>query len=70
MKWIIISIIKFYQKFLSSFTPDCIYNPSCSEYCILAVKKYGFLKGMIKTKKRINKCDMEHIHLYGSDDFP
>jgi putative membrane protein insertion efficiency factor len=63
-------MVRFYQKFLSKYTPRCIYVPSCSEYCILAVKKYGVRKGLKKAWERINRCDMAHIHNYGMEDYP
>ncbi len=70
MKYLLILVIKFYQKCLSRFTPDCIYEPSCSQYCILAIEKYGVRKGLEKFKVRISRCDMEHIHNYGMIDYP
>lgn len=70
MKWILIKVIRFYQRFLSRFTPRCIYVPSCSEYCVLAIQKYGVIKGLKKTRERINRCDWEHLHLYGTEDWP
>ena len=63
-------IIKFYQKHLSRFTPQCIYKPSCSEYCILAIKKYGVRQGLSMFFERINRCDMEHIANLGQEDYP
>lgn len=70
MKFLLINFIKFYQRRLSKYTPDCIYEPSCSQYCIIAIQKYGVLKGLKKFKSRINRCDMAHIHNYGMKDYP
>jgi uncharacterized protein len=70
VKIVAIKIIKFYQRYLTKYTPDCIYEPSCSEYCILAIEKYGLFRGIKKFKERINRCDMAHIHCYGSKDYP
>ena len=70
MRYLLILFIKFYQKFLTRFTPDCIYEPSCSQYCLLAIEKYGVWKGLRMFKARINRCDMEHIHNYGMKDYP
>ena len=67
---LVILFIKIYQLFLSRFTPTCIYNPSCSEYAILAIKKYGLKVGWVKFKERFSRCTIENAHLYGSDDFP
>lgn len=34
----------------------CSFHPTCSEYALLAIKKYGFIKGWIKSIKRIKRC--------------
>lgn len=70
MKRLLIALVRFYQHHLSRYTPKCIYKPSCSEYCILAIEKYGVIKGLKKTRERLSRCDMEHIHLYGTEDWP
>lgn len=70
MKSILIYIIRFYQRHLSAYTPHCIYVPSCSEYCVLAIQKYGVIKGLKKAKSRFDRCDLEHVHLYGTEDWP
>jgi len=58
MKKILISLIKFYQKFISPVLPSsCRYHPSCSNYAILAIKKYGVIKGSIKAIWRILRCN-------------
>jgi hypothetical protein len=67
MSHFFIFIIKIYQKFLS---PDhskiwkwifpygyCKFIPSCSDYSILALKKYGFLKGIFKSIWRVFRCN-------------
>lgn len=47
MKKICISMIRFYQKYLSPMKMryHCIYTPTCSQYGIEAIEKYGVLKG-------------------------
>lgn len=56
-----ISLIRFYQKFISPLKgPTCRFYPSCSQYSIQAFKKYGFLKGLWLTIKRIGKCHPFH----------
>lgn len=58
MKKILISLIKFYQKFISPVLPSsCRYHPSCSNYAILAIEKYGVIKGSIKAIWRILRCN-------------
>ncbi|MFM6955828.1 MAG: membrane protein insertion efficiency factor YidD [Ignavibacteria bacterium] len=70
MRYLLIFGIKCYQIFLSRFTPDCLYKPSCSEYAILAIQKYGVKKGWRKFKDRYSRCTVSNIHLYGTEDYP
>ena len=54
---LLIFIIKTYQFFLSPILKaNCRYLPSCSEYSIIAFKKYGLIKGFYYSLKRILKC--------------
>lgn len=58
MKNIIISIIKFYQKYISPIkTTKCPYYPSCSEYGLQAVQKHGAFKGSLLALWRIIRCN-------------
>ncbi len=58
MKAILIFIIKGYQKIISPlFPPSCRFYPSCSEYGIEAVTKYGAIKGGVMTAWRILRCN-------------
>lgn len=58
MKKGLIKFIKIYQKVLSPFLGNnCRYYPSCSEYSIQAVEKYGVLKGILKSIWRILRCN-------------
>jgi len=58
MKKVLISLIKLYQKFISpAFTSSCRYYPSCSNYSIEAIEKYGVLKGSLKSIWRILRCN-------------
>ena len=53
-----ILIIKFYQSYISPLIgPNCRYNPTCSEYSINSFKKYGLIKGLYLSIKRILKCN-------------
>ncbi|MGY9042129.1 MAG: membrane protein insertion efficiency factor YidD [Alphaproteobacteria bacterium] len=70
MKALLIFLIRIYQKYFTKYTPDCIYKPSCSEYAVIALQKYGLIKGYKKIRNRFNRCDMGHIHLYGTEDMP
>ncbi|MBQ7109578.1 MAG: membrane protein insertion efficiency factor YidD [Clostridia bacterium] len=58
MKKILIGIIKFYQRRISPLKkPCCRFYPTCSEYAVLAIKKYGWLKGSGKAIWRILRCN-------------
>ncbi len=61
MKNIAIKIIKFYQRNISSWMSAknirCKYYPTCSEYTIQAIKKYGFFIGSSKGFIRICRCN-------------
>jgi len=81
-KKLILSIIKFYQRF---FSPDrgifgrwvgcslfglrknCRFYPSCSEYTYQSIEKYGIRKGLWSGIKRILKCHPWHL---GGVDLP
>src|SRR5439155_16042813 len=53
--------VKGYQRFLSPvFGGQCRFHPSCSEYFILAVEKYGVISGSLRGVWRILKCQPFH----------
>jgi uncharacterized protein len=63
---LVIKIIKLYQKTLSFdhgvfkfFYPNgfCRFKPTCSEYAIIAVGKYGLIKGGFMSLWRVIKCN-------------
>ncbi|MDD4599744.1 MAG: membrane protein insertion efficiency factor YidD [Negativicutes bacterium] len=57
MKNILILTIKFYRSFISPLKPpSCRFFPTCSEYAILAIEKYGVLRGGVKAIRRILRC--------------
>ena len=50
-------LIKGYQSFLSPlFPPTCRYQPTCSQYAVEALKKFGLFKGGWLAFKRILRC--------------
>jgi len=67
MKNVLIKLIFVYQKV---FSPDkgflvkfgikkantCVFYPTCSEYTVDAINKYGSVKGVIKGIERISRC--------------
>ncbi|WP_181833149.1 membrane protein insertion efficiency factor YidD [Bacillus taeanensis] len=69
MKVFVISLIKFYRKFISPVTPpSCRFYPTCSQYGLEAVRRFGALKGGWLTVKRIVKC--QPFHRGGFDPVP
>ena len=57
MRPIILSAIRLYQKRISpGLPPRCRYIPTCSQYALEAVEKYGTLKGSLLAAKRIARC--------------
>ena len=56
-----IALVRFYQKYISPLKgPTCRFYPTCSQYSIEAFKKYGFLKGLYLTIRRVSKCHPFH----------
>lgn len=61
MKSVMIALIRFYQKFISPLKgPTCRFYPTCSDYSLQAVKKYGALRGGYLSIRRILKCHPFH----------
>ncbi len=64
-----IALIKIYQYFISPITgASCRYTPTCSQYGLEAIKKYGVFKGGWLTLKRIASCNPWGGH--GHDPVP
>ena len=64
-----IALIKLYQWILSPWLgSSCRFTPSCSQYAAEAFKKYGPLKGLWLTTKRIARCNPWGGH--GHDPVP
>ncbi len=54
---ILIKLIKYYNYLFSPLLgQNCRYFPSCSEYSIEALKKFGLIKGLLLSIKRILSC--------------
>ena len=53
----LILLVHFYQKFISPYKPSCCrFTPTCSQYALEALRKYGPLKGSWLAFKRIIRC--------------
>lgn len=61
MKKILIYSIRMYQKYISPLkAPSCRFYPTCSEYAVQAILRYGVWKGVVKAIIRILKCHPFH----------
>lgn len=61
MKQIMLWLIRFYRKGISPLTPpSCRFIPTCSEYAMQAIERYGALKGGWLALRRLMKCHPFH----------
>ncbi len=62
LKTIVLAVIKFYRRFLSPLKrkPTCRFYPTCSQYALESVTKYGAIKGTYLAILRILKCHPFH----------
>ena len=62
-------LIRFYRRQISpAMPPSCRFIPTCSEYALEAVQKYGALKGGYLAVRRVLKC--HPFHKGGYDPVP
>ena len=58
MKKILQFFIKLYRKFLSPILPrSCRFEPSCSQYALEALERFGAIRGSILSVYRILRCN-------------
>lgn len=61
MKWLLLAMVRFYRSFISPLLPpSCRYVPTCSEYALIAIERYGAMKGGWLSLKRILRCHPWH----------
>lgn len=69
MKYLLIGLVKVYRKWISPLLgPSCRFHPTCSEYSLEAIQRFGAFKGMYLSVKRILKC--HPLHPGGFDPVP
>ena len=69
MKRFLLALIRFYRRSISPLRkPCCRYIPTCSEYALEAVEKYGPWKGSWLALRRFLRC--HPFHKGGYDPVP
>ncbi|MDE6874140.1 MAG: membrane protein insertion efficiency factor YidD [Lachnospiraceae bacterium] len=70
MKKVLIFFVRIYRKYISPLKgrPSCRYFPTCSQYAIEALEKYGAIKGSYLALRRILRC--HPFHKGGYDPLP
>lgn len=61
MKIVLIGLLRGYQAVISPWLPPaCRYSPTCSEYAIEAIRKYGAARGSWMAVRRLARCHPFH----------
>ena len=69
MKRLVLALVRFYRREISpAFPPRCRYIPTCSQYALEAIEKYGALKGSYLAFRRVLRCNP--FHKGGYDPVP
>lgn len=54
---LLVGLVRVYQLIISPHLPkNCRYTPTCSEYAMQALRRYGAIKGSILTVHRLARC--------------
>ncbi|RYM04699.1 membrane protein insertion efficiency factor YidD [Sporolactobacillus sp. THM7-7] len=69
MKQVLIFLIRLYQKYISPLTPPtCRFYPTCSQYAVEAIIRFGAFRGGWLAIRRLLKC--QPFHPGGFDPVP
>ena len=69
IKRFLLAIIAFYRKHISPNKPPCCrYTPTCSQYALTAIERFGALRGGWMALRRILRCNP--LHPGGYDPVP
>ncbi len=69
MKRMLLLLVRFYRRAISPFRPPCCrFYPTCSQYALEAIEKYGALKGGYLSVRRVLRCNP--FHKGGYDPVP
>lgn len=61
----LVGVVRLYQAAISPWSrPSCRFSPTCSEYSVQALSKYGALKGLVLSIHRILRCNPWGGHGY------
>ncbi len=67
LRGIFVWCIRVYQRYApEDVRLSCVFEPSCSEYMILSIEKYGIVCGGIKGVNRLKRCQLPN----GGEDYP
>jgi len=62
VKSVLLWLIRFYRKHISpAFPPSCRFTPTCSQYALEAIQKYGAVKGTGLALRRLSRCHPFHF---------
>ena len=58
IRLIFLLFVYLYKILISPLLPkSCKFTPTCSTYCVVAIKRFGVVKGVFYTFKRLNRCN-------------
>jgi uncharacterized protein len=68
LRTLAVAPVRLYQRAISPALPRrCKYHPSCSEYAVQAVRRFGVTRGLVLTAWRLLRCNPWS---HGGVDFP